>query len=106
MSEQSAVHLISVEQASYLQVAMDTRGPDDPFPPCPVCQERPTEIRWWHDRISWPPGRTMFVDCDHIVSVDEDTYDAWHAQADTNPWVEMFEEHSHQQQRRAREAQQ
>jgi hypothetical protein len=97
------VHLISVEQASYLDVALQTRGADEPFPPCPVCQERPTGVSWWRDRTVWPPERIRFEDCGHVISVDWDTYGTWCAQADANPWVEMFEDHSHQQQVRAKE---
>ena len=95
-----SVTLISVEQASYLDVALQTRGPDEPFPPCPVCGERPTEIRTWRDPLAWPGDRLGFVDCGHVIGLDMSTYDAWCAQAGTNPWVGMFEDHSHKQQLR------
>ncbi len=71
------VHWISVEQASRLEVALQTRHPDEPFPPCTVCGKEPTEIRSWRDPLTWPGERLAFADCGHIIAVDWRTCDDW-----------------------------
>ena len=93
------VHLISAEQASYLDAAFWTRRADEPLPPCPVCDERPTTVRSWHDLFAEP--RAVFVDCGHVIGLDIDSLADWYATADTNPWVGMFEALSRQQRARA-----
>lgn len=96
------VHLISVEQASYLDVALRTRRRDEPMPACPTCRQEPSTV-WWHrDRLQ--ADQLGFEPCGHVHEVDLGTYDDWCASAPTNPWVEIFEDHCRELQRKWRQA--
>lgn len=92
------VYLISVEQASYLDVALRTRRPHEPMPACPTCQQEPNNVWIRQDRIRL--GNQMgFEPCGHVHELDLDSYADWHASAATNPWVEIFEDHCRELQR-------
>lgn len=94
----SDVHLVSVEQASYLQAALWTRGEDEPFPPCPICGERPLGIVSWRDGLLRDVVR--FDDCGDMITVAWWDSSDWYATE--TPWTRMFEEMSHQRQVEAR----
>ncbi len=95
------VHLISAEQASYLQMALWTRHPDEPLPPCPVCKEPPMGIV--DHRDIYRRDLTVFVGCDHVIAVDESSLADWYATE--TPWTRRFEEMAHRQQVEARRIQ-
>lgn len=96
------VHLISVEQASYLDVALRTRQPHEPMPACPTCREEPSSV--WHRRERLTPAQLGFEPCGHVHELDPSTWDDWTASAPTNPWVEIFEDHCRELQRKWRAA--
>ena len=85
------VHLISAEQASYLDAVLWARRADDPLPACPVCGEHPTETA--NDRLR---DMVTFVGCGHRISVDLRSLAEWYATE--TPWTRLFEEMAHRRQ--------
>lgn len=96
------VHLISVEQASYLDVALQTRKATEPLPACPTCQQTAETVT--QRRAQFGGNELAFGPCGHVHMVDLGTWTDFHAQAGTNPWVEIFENHCRELQRQQRAA--
>ena len=90
----SDVHMISAEQASFLEAASWSRRSGDPLPACPVCDEHPMEtVAWMDDRLR---DVVTFVGCGHRISVDLRSLAEWYATE--TPWTRLFEEMAHRRQ--------